>query len=137
VLAEGIREAFADLFAINTKAQEFTVQEVKNKLRTLYAGKKTDLVIGKIANTFRALCDYADFSSSGTARTDRTLAQDEATKATKETEIPVKALVDESAPLTGKIRVSGLQYHINIVLPETRDQAVFDAIFKSLRDHLG
>jgi hypothetical protein len=33
--------------------------------------------------------------------------------------------------------VSGLQYHINIVLPDTRDQAVFDAIFKSMRDHLG
>jgi hypothetical protein len=33
--------------------------------------------------------------------------------------------------------VAGLQYHINIVLPETRDQAVFDAIFKALRDHLG
>jgi hypothetical protein len=33
--------------------------------------------------------------------------------------------------------LSGLQYHINIVLPETRDQAVFDAIFKALREHLG
>ena len=37
----------------------------------------------------------------------------------------------------GKITVSGLQYHINIVLPDTRDQAVYDAIFKSLREHLG
>ena len=33
--------------------------------------------------------------------------------------------------------VSGLQYHINIVLPDTRDQAVYDAIFRSLREHLG
>lgn len=36
-----------------------------------------------------------------------------------------------------RIKLQGLQYHINIVLPETRDQAVYDAIFKSLRDHLG
>ena len=35
------------------------------------------------------------------------------------------------------IGLDSLQYHINIVLPDTRDQAVYDAIFKSLRDHLG
>jgi hypothetical protein len=64
VVAEGIREAFADLFAIDTKANDFTVEDLRNKLRTLYAGKKTDLVIGNIAKTFRALCDYADFSGA-------------------------------------------------------------------------
>lgn len=74
VLADGIREAFSDLFAINTKANDFTVQEVKNKLRTLYAGKKTDLVIGKIANTFRALCDYADFSAFVTTRPEQSIS---------------------------------------------------------------
>ena len=63
VVAEGTREAFAELFAINTKAYDFTVDEARNKLRTLFAGKKTDLVIGNIAKTFRALCDYADFSA--------------------------------------------------------------------------
>jgi hypothetical protein len=45
VLAEGIREGFSDLFAVNTKAQEYALSDVKNKLRTLYAGKKTDLVL--------------------------------------------------------------------------------------------
>ena len=55
VLAAGIKEAFADLFAINTKANEFKLEDVKNKLRTLYAGKKTELVIGLIARTFKAL----------------------------------------------------------------------------------
>ena len=35
------------------------------------------------------------------------------------------------------LSVDALQYHINIVLPDTRDQSVYDAIFKSLRDHLG
>ena len=67
-LAEGIRESYAELFAVNTKASDFTAQEAKNKLRTLYAGKKTDLVIGLIAKTFRALCDYADFSGTSLPR---------------------------------------------------------------------
>ncbi len=30
----------------------------------------------------------------------------------------------------------GLSYHINIVLPETKDVAVFNAIFQSLRQNL-
>src|SRR5437899_11509119 len=64
VLAEVIRDASAYLFAVNTNANEYTVDQAKNKLRTLFAGKKTDLVIGHIAKTFKALCDYADFSKS-------------------------------------------------------------------------
>jgi hypothetical protein len=131
VLADGIREGFADLFAINTRANEFTVDEARNKLRTLFAGKKTDLVIGNIAKTFRALCDYADFSGATTSPP----KEDSPPAASGEQES--RRSSDDQASAPGKIRVSGLQYHINIVLPDTRDQAVYDAIFKSLRDHLG
>jgi hypothetical protein len=42
----------------------------------------------------------------------------------------------EGDALKAAIKLDSLQYHINIVLPESRDQAVYDAIFKSLRDHL-
>jgi hypothetical protein len=134
IVAEGIREAFADLFAINKKANEFTVDDVRNKLRTLYAGKKTDLVIGNIAKTFRALSDYADFS--GTTAPKSVPAQ-ESSIAEPKLGGPVEVTQDELAAASGKIRVSAMQYHINIVLPDTRDQAVYDAIFKSLREHLG
>lgn len=137
VLADGIREAYADLFAVNTKANEFTVQDTKNKLRTLYSGKKTDLVIGNIAKTFRALCDCADFSGTASTRQERRPTEEQIEESHMERDAPVRQQHEEPLPSSGKIRVSGLQYHINIVLPETRDQAVFDAIFKSLRDHLG
>lgn len=136
VLADGIREAYADLFAVNTKANDFTAQDAKNKLRTLYAGKKTDLVINHIAKTFRALCDYADFSGAPSAKKDSKTTQGEGEQVQAERE-QVRLPADESLPPAAKIKVSALQYHINIVLPDTRDQAVFDAIFKSLREHLG
>ena len=64
VLADGIREAYSDLFAVNKKANELTAEEAKSKLRLLYPGKKTNLVIGHIAETFVALCQYADFSET-------------------------------------------------------------------------
>lgn len=137
ILADGIREAYADLFAINTKANEFSIQDAKNKLRTLYSGKKTDLVIGNIAKTFRALCDVADFSGPASIRQERPQTEGTEVEAPAERETLARHSPEDSIATSGKIKVSGLQYHINIVLPETRDQAVFDAIFKSLRDHLG
>ncbi|SRR6266851_5681445 len=42
VLATAIREAYADLFAVNKDAHKLPTEEVKNKLRTLYAGAKKD-----------------------------------------------------------------------------------------------
>jgi len=134
VLAESIREAFSDLFAINTKANDFKIEDVRNKLRTLYAGKKSDIVINNVASTFRALCDYADFSP--VQATETVQSQKSADTANPiQSQTPTRTPAD-SLPMGAKVQVSGLQYHINIVLPDTRDQAVYDAIFKSLRDHL-
>jgi hypothetical protein len=137
VLADGIREAFSDLFAINKKAHDFSADDAKNKLRTLYAGKKTDLVISKIATTFRALCDYADFSSAPQPRAATAAGPETKSETLPPAPLSPPAREEPHVPPASKIKVGGLQYHINIVLPETRDQAVYDAIFKSLRDHLG
>ena len=135
IVADGIREGYSDLFAINTKANTYSVEDAKNKLRTLFAGKKTELVISNIAKTFKALCDYGDFSTPMPVKKEpkpeavqQALSKPSAQTQKKDPELRQSA---------GNIQVSGLQYHINIVLPETRDQAVFDAIFKSLREHLG
>src|SRR5712692_132599 len=57
VLAEGIREAYSDLFNVNKNAQTLTVEELKNKLRTLTLGQKSDNVVSLMANTFKALSD--------------------------------------------------------------------------------
>jgi hypothetical protein len=106
-----------------------------NKLRTLYAGKKTDLVVGNIAKTFYALCQYADFSGQGVALP-KTERNNEA--GAKEPEAGGDDGVEDLAPKrTVSLSIDSMQYHINIVLPESRDQAVYDAIFKSLKVHLG
>jgi hypothetical protein len=132
ILATAIQEAFSDLFAVNKEANGLPPDDVKNKLRTLYAGKKTDNVIERIAKTFTALCEYADFSKPladvKTGEGDRTKKKDEGEQKKAERAIQT---------ITGAVALDSLQYHINIVLPDTRDQAVYDAIFRSLREHLG
>lgn len=135
VVAEGVREAFSDLFAVNTKAHELSNEDVKNKLRTLYKGTKKDGLIARIASTFSALCEYADFSSPRAMRpTPKSPAPPEGLAAKDDKKPASERGADDGGP---QLAMDALQYHINIVLPESRDQAVYDAIFKSLRDHLG
>ena len=134
VVADGIRDAYADLFAVNTTANELSVNDVKNKLRTLYKGAKTDNVIDRVSSTFVALCEYADFSGPTRSDEDRAAVADEQDAGEDEERT---AAIASSPRVSGSLTLDALQYHINIVLPESRDQAVYDAIFKSLRDHLG
>jgi hypothetical protein len=126
VVAEGVREAYSDLFAVNTEAYKLSTEEVKSKLRTLYAGSKKNNVISRIASTFTALCEWADFSASKPKEIQKKDKDIEEKKKEKERE--------EDKPKI--VSLDSLQYHINIVLPETREQAVYDAIFKSLKEHL-
>jgi hypothetical protein len=137
VLADGIKEMFSDLFAIRKDAYKMTQTEVYNKLRTLYAGKKkTDNLVKLIATNFISLCKLADFErskpeivkSDGKEKTENDI-KDKQKEHSEE---------DSGGSRKGKkLNLDSLQYHINIVLPDTKDQAVYDAIFKSLRDHLG
>ncbi len=135
VVADGIREAYSDLFAVNKRAHELSSEAVKNKLRTLYKGAKKDGLIGRIGSTFAALCEYADFSAAKPAKATKQSASSDSPAASSNKE-KQKGRAPERQSLPG-ISLAALQYHINIVLPESRDQAVYDAIFKSLRDHLG
>lgn len=135
VVAEGVREAFSDLFAVNKNAQELGADDVKNKLRTLYKGAKKDNLINRIASTFAALCEYADFSASPSKAEPKKKEEDKADLNEGGDKPPREESSTKQA--LGALSLDALQYHINIVLPVSRDQAVYDAIFKSLRDHLG
>lgn len=128
ILAEGIREAYSDLFAVNREAHELDVDGAFNKLRTLYKGEKKDTVVKLIAKTFVALCAEADFSKQPANRKK---------KATSHLDHKKKVDLPATGGTGKQIELRSLQYHLNIVLPDTRDQAVYDAIFKSMRQHLG
>ena len=63
VLAQGIEEAYGDLFQVNKNADKMSKSEVLNKLKTLSQGQYSDVVLGKMAMTFVALCGLADFTA--------------------------------------------------------------------------
>ena len=130
VLAEGIRDAYEDLFRVNRNAHEMSNPDVKNKMRTLSEGAFTDRVLTQMAGTFTTLVKDADFSGTPT--------QDPGSDVEPPGEQPEMRL-SPSTP-NGQSTASpapfaSLAYNINIQLPESRDPAVYNAIFKALREH--
>ena len=131
VLADAIKDAYADLFIVNIKANELSASEIKNKLKTLTQGSKSDNVLGCMANTFTALCKYADFSKN--ANKEIAMIHNQESQAE---EMPNSNEHKMTHELINKKITTEMHYNIQIHLPETRDITVYDAIFKSLKDHL-
>jgi hypothetical protein len=128
VLAIAVREAYGDLFAVNQKAYEMTNEQVKGKLKSLLQGRKSDAVLKKMAATFTTLCNLADFSGIP-----KTMEKKKADATPVKEKPKTKEL---SVSKVGAGKELSLKYSINIELPNTRDQLVYDAIFRSIRENL-
>ena len=130
MVAEGIRESYEDLFALNTSAHKLTKAEVEGKFKTLTNGSKENATIGYMASTFLNLCGYADWSDAQSS-TIQIKSSNTDTAQNNNTGIPNSIPVLSSE--RGRI---DLNYDIHIHLPATRDQAVYDALFASLAKHI-
>ncbi len=126
ILASHIRTGYDELFSLFPDANERS----SDKLRDFFA-TKTDAggkALGLIVNTFKTLCESADFGA------------------------PVPSVADEPEQ-TGKIAgiggkvprltepmtsVPGMTINLNIQLqlPPTEDSTIYDKIFESLKRHL-
>lgn len=130
ILAEAVREAYSDLFAINTGAQELPVEDVKNKFRTLTQGQNSDNVLGLMAKTFKALAELADWEAVPTVQEKK----DEHPENQRE-EQPEKELRQRerrSSTLdSDRLRLRELHYNIQVVLPETRDMLYLTRFLKA------
>ncbi len=131
MVAEGVREAYVDLFNLNVSAHTMTQAEVEGKFKTLTNGSKAPATITQMAKTFVALCGYGDWTAAKM----------------EEPQIAVQSTAVESAnaptittdiPSHGHQKAGGfdLNYNIHIHLPATRDQSVYDALFASLAKHI-
>lgn len=118
ILADGIHEAYADLFQVNINARNLTKSELINKFRTLSHGQLSDSVVNKMTMTFTELCKLADFQASPPKK--------EESKKDDEGAPDGKIKENEAANLWETIRVDGLIYRVQIVSPEAHDQAVHD-----------
>lgn len=133
VLAEAIQEAYSDLFQVNRKAYQMTKAEVQNKLKTLTQGKPSDAVLGLMSTTFVKLCSLADWETVRKPAPEKEKEKEPEKQKEQEKERGTAREEEREHP---RMKLEHLAYNIQIHLPESRDPAVYDAIFKSLKEHL-
>jgi hypothetical protein len=127
ILAQGVREGYADVFAIDTEANGKSIQELQGIFARL--SDKGSSVTDKMATTFKTLASLADFSSGAGV-----LPADEKVK-DEETPSPPPA---DPPPSGGEsaTNVLTLRHDVHVHLPLSTDVAVYDAIFKGLKANL-
>ncbi len=135
ILAEGVRDAYEDLFQININAQTLGKVDVMNKFKTLSQGQLSESVLDKMSLTFSELCKLADFTSPPLV----TPIEVKIGAQERQDTVEIKGELPSVARGESKVKIDGLVYNIQIVLPESRDLAVYDAleVSGSLREHLG
>lgn len=130
VMAEAIREAYSDLFQVNKNASTMSKSEVVNKFKTLSQGQYSEAVLGKMGTTFISLCTYADFAAKPTAENAPLLDDDETLSDDGHQEEA------NMGDMKKGLSIGGLVYNIQLILPESRDPKVYDALFESMKKHL-
>ncbi len=126
ILGEAIHEAYGDLFHINEKPTESDRTALEGKFKSVH--NTTDRVSKEQAKTFYSLLELADIDSNHKAKVTPKKIEEKA-----EPQVTPSENRAEKVPQYG---FGGLRYNIEIHLPATKDPEVYNAIFKSLKEHL-
>jgi hypothetical protein len=118
--AEALRKGYSALYEVNEYAHDLSAQDLKGLVVQVTGLPGDSGTTRSILGSFKALKAFADFEA----------VPSEAEELGSPDEVSEPTLRGE--------RVGGINlgYTINLHLPATSDIAVFNAIFKSLREHL-
>lgn len=127
-MANALKTGYEELYTRNEYAHDLSDKDLK-KLVCEITGKPHDnSTVKAIIASFKNAKTYADFEA--------TSPKDE-----QQTETPLQAPPSTNLPVpvhksqSSSVKL-GLNYTINLVLPKTDDPAIYDAIFKSLKENL-
>lgn len=126
VLGQALREAYGDIFTIKANPTQADRPLIEGKFKSTH--NTSERVALLMANTFYALLALADIQSQSVKAKTETTSDAQ----TESEQIPL-VVPRESATTSHR---PTLHYNIQIHLPATKDVEVFNAIFKSLREHL-
>lgn len=125
VIAEAVRELYSDLFALNEKIHSESKENVRGAVGRLTGAEER--YVNLMASTFQALASLGDFDATPVPA-----------KLQKEESEPEEQILREIQPHDQKHQSRSVSFrnNIEIHLPATTDIAVYNAIFKSLKEHL-
>ena len=129
VMAEALRDAYEDLFHISERPGPTHRTAIEGKIKS--ALNVSDRIAKESASTFLALLKLADLGAPQRTPLQRGSGDSDPEETREETETQVRRV--ESIAPSGTI---GLRYNLEIHLPASKDIGVYNAIFKSLKEHL-
>jgi Family of unknown function (DUF5343) len=118
--AEGLKRGYAPLYEVNEYAHALTETALRALIVQVTGEEKNSSIVNLTAKSFKVLDDFADHD-----------VQDALPP-----EVEQSQPNDHEGTQSFRVPALGLNYTINLQLPATSDIAVFNAIFKSLREHL-
>jgi len=128
VLGQAIREAYSEIFLIKEHPTSSDRSSVEGKFKSFH--NASDNVASLMAKTFFGLLPLADLTAKvANGSMLRPAAIDN-------TQIELPAEPTNGIAQTRFLGNAGLHYNIQIHLPATKDVEVYNAIFKSLKEHL-
>jgi Family of unknown function (DUF5343) len=126
--AQGLRNAYSDLYTANEYVHDANQKDLKGLIVQVTGLGEDSKLIPSMIGTFKTLKDYADFNA------DSNLAGQQGGDETEDLSGVTTSMGDISS--NGNANSIRLGYTINLNLPATTEIAVFNAIFKSLKEHL-
>ena len=128
-LADQLRELYSELYAIDTNIHKASDDEIEGAIGRV-TGASSELV-RRSFTTFKTLAGLANFDPRPSIKIEQQVKP-------KEESIDKGKQVSKGKELLRESVISDLGFHYNIQihLPATTDIAVYNAIFKSLRESL-
>jgi hypothetical protein len=123
-MASGLRNAYPELFERNEYVNDLGKDQLKGLVVEVTGLDSKDRVVALTCQTFEVLKKLAVFDGS------------EGASDTEESAEPETDSLPQTEPHHNRGLGLNLAYTINLVLPKTDDPAVFNAIFKALRENL-
>ncbi|MFA5951450.1 MAG: DUF5343 domain-containing protein [Hyphomicrobium sp.] len=135
-VAEGVRNAYAELFDRNRYAGDLTKEKLKALIVEVTGAAHDDRTVELTLSTILKLKEQADFDATVNASDeDRAAATNSPVVVNGAGQEPIYSRPQALAEQTEEVGLN-LSYTINLVLPETTNPEVFNTIFKSLKDNL-
>lgn len=125
-MAEALRQGFKPLYDRNEYAHDLKDSDLKGLIVEATGLEPDGSTVKAILGSFKALKSFATFG-------DEEVPEEQAGEDEESEEVATDRNFSNERTSVSRL---GLSYTINLNLPATSDIAVFNAIFKSLKEHL-
>lgn len=131
VLGERIRDAYSELYSIDEKIHGAPENEIKGAISRVTG--KDETLVNRYFTTFKTLAGLAKFDGTPATKERPKVATEP--EESRPSEGAKSSPAGASAPPPPTFSPA-FHYNIQIHLPATTDVAVYNAIFKTLKEHL-